>query len=226
MASPNSRLIPIYEGMPTPSWPAKDPANTRVFSIEMSRVLNGQAIQSATAQASPPVLPGLCTVSGTIISVVLTGGADGQTALVLITATLADGETDTRAILLPIVAQGILEVDTVATSPTTTNDATPVLIAAFPVIGFGVAVDLEGTVLARNVATGEACSFGVAAVVQNVGTPSASAGNPSVTAFAAPASLSGCGLSVQVVGNVVTIWATGLAGTQIAWTPSLRTTIG
>lgn len=107
-----------------PIWPPKDPTNTRVFSAEFRDVLCGNPIRSASVRATPPVLPLQCTVTGSIVLVVLAGGANGQVARVEITVTLEDGETDTRAIRLPIVTQGTLSGDVVTISPTTAIDAT------------------------------------------------------------------------------------------------------
>ena len=220
------RLVPLYDGMPQPCWSSKDPANIGVFGADFSRVMRGGSIKNAVALASPPVVPMLCSVGGSIVSVVLSGGVDGQNARVEVTAIFEDGQTDTWAVLLPIIARGTLENTSVATSPTTTPDATPALIATIPVIGTpGSAVDIGGRVLARNVVTGEAMSWEVSAVVENVGTQQATAGQPTITAPAAPPSLAGCSLTLQVGGAIITIWATGLAGTPIVWTPNLQTTV-
>lgn len=209
-----------------PAWPAMDPADTRIYAIDYGPVLGAATLTSATARATPPVTPLRCTTSGSVVSVVLSGGVDGTTARVEVTAFLSDGETDTRAVLLPIIAQGTLEGTPVAVSPTTTLDATPALIASIPVIGpAGSAANIQGTVLARNVLTGEACSFALTAVATQIGTPQVSVGSPSVTGFAPPASLSRCALTVLAAGNVLLVSATGLPGTTIFWTPNLQVTV-
>ena len=131
-----------------------------------------------------------------------------------------------RWLALPIIGQGGSDPSNLAMTTTTTTDATPTVVDTILITGQpGAAANVQGIIMARNVATGDVCSFSVAAVVKNLDTSTTTVDQQSVTAFSPPASMAGLSLVVGAFGSTITLTATGLAGTQILWKPNLQTMV-
>lgn len=106
---------------PPPRWPAKDPSDIRKFGVNFAGLIGccGSSIASIDVRVAEPVDLVTSSFAGSVVTVELGGGTDGQLARIEIITTLADGEVVTGVVLLPIVQ--------LRTLPPPPSDVLPVL---------------------------------------------------------------------------------------------------
>ena len=92
-----------------PCWPPKGPGETEFYAVDFTWVFDGQAPASVTASVTPAEAVTILTqqLIGTAYVMEIAGGTDGATAVILLTATSADGRVDLRSIILPIDGPGV-----------------------------------------------------------------------------------------------------------------------
>ena len=94
--------------MVPPSWPSKDPVEIDNYAADFFLAIEGR---QTLAIVNPTVIPaGAITilgmrVTGTIAVFRFSGGTDGQTVRIGLTATLSDGQVIQRVVTLPIIQQ-------------------------------------------------------------------------------------------------------------------------
>ena len=91
-----------------PTWPTKDPSETLDYTADFTSVL---PLGAVPLQLDYAVLPaGALAISasftGSIVSLVVSGGAAGTTPQIALTLTTADGQQITRSVFLPILSLG------------------------------------------------------------------------------------------------------------------------
>ena len=208
----------------TPVWPAKDPQTTEFRAVDFGLMLDGRQIASAATAASGVTISAV-TVTGSLVSLILTGGADGVPARVEVTAQCGDGTDVPAAVLLPIVSTLTLPPEgdvTPATFSTTTAGITPGALGALPIIApSGASIGVRGEVIARNLGTGDTASWDLAAVIKGWGTQQASIPQQGAPPYQADPALQSCTVTVAVAGALVTVIVTGVAGSVLTWSANL-----
>jgi len=99
------RSTPI-DGSPLPSWPVKDPIERIVYGVDFAALVGpGLSIIHATASPSASIAAPATSWTGTVVSVLITGGNDGDVAAVDVSAVFSDDQLLTERLTLPIVAR-------------------------------------------------------------------------------------------------------------------------
>jgi hypothetical protein len=211
----------------TPSWPAKDPLTPVFRGVDFCRVLDGRQIVSVGCAASGVTIAAV-SVTGSLVSLILTDGVNGTPARVELAANCGDGTVEPAAVMLPILSTLLLPPEgdvTPATFSTVTTSTTPGALGSVPIIATsGASVSLRGTVVARNPATGDTASWDVAAQIKGWGTPQAVVTQQGDPPYEADAALVGCTVTVAVSGAFVTLIVTGVAGALLTWSANLNWT--
>lgn len=105
MTSPTGiRLVPLYEGIAQPEWPAKDPSETVSYAADFSRILSPSAV-IVQLDVTTDLAVRASSWTGTVVALLLAGGTPSTTPTIGITLTLRDGQQIARAVALPIVSQ-------------------------------------------------------------------------------------------------------------------------
>ena len=212
---------------PLPTWPAKDPLTPVFRGIDFARVLEGRQIVSAGV-ASSGVTIGAVSVTGSLVSLILTDGVSGTPARVELVANCGDGTAEPAAIILPILSMLTLPPEgdvTPATFSTVTTGITPGALGSLPIIAVsGASVNLRGTVVARNPATGDTASWDIAAQIKGWGMPQAVVSQQGDPPYQVDAALTACRVTVAVSGAFVTLIVNGVAGSLLTWSANLNWT--
>jgi hypothetical protein len=227
------RTITLYDQPPTlrgrvvtpilPSWPAKDPTQTDFFTVDFGPNLCGRVIGSVLSDATAGVEIVGYTVNGSLVTFVMRGGTDGQTAQVQMRAIC--GQTDIPAVvLLPIVAQITLtlgEPEMLWTRPVVCVGTSPSGTEAMPIYAVaGATVTVRGIAVLRNPATGDSASFDFAADITGYGTPGAAVLQQGDPVYRADSPLAGCSVVVNAAGADISMIVTGVAGVTLLGTVS------
>ena len=217
------RLITV----PTPTWPAKDPLTPIFRGVDFSRILEGRQVVSVGSAASGVTIAAV-SVTGGLVSLILADGVNGTPARVELAANCSDGTVEPAAIILPILSTLTLPPEgdvTPATFSTVTTGTTPGALGSVPIIAVtGASVNLRGTVVARNPATGDTASWDLAAQIKGWGTSQAVVSQQGDPPYQVDAALTACRVTVAVSGAFVTLIVTGVAGAVLTWSANLNWT--
>lgn len=124
-----------------PSWPAKDPADTLDYEIDVSQALagnEGDGIATVAVVVLPAgeLLPGVVAADGEVAVLWFSGGVAGTTYVVTASITTTSGRAISRAVLLPvqplataIAPNAAAALTTQAGSIVTDQFGTPILVA-------------------------------------------------------------------------------------------------
>jgi len=128
--------------VPAPlSWPAKDPADTLDYEIDVSQALagnEGDGITAVTVVVLPAgeLLPDVVAADGEVAVLWFSGGVAGTTYVVTASIVTTSGRAISRAVLLPVQLLATAASPTVATALTTQAGSvvtdqfgTPILVA-------------------------------------------------------------------------------------------------
>jgi hypothetical protein len=210
-----------------PTWLPKDPLTPVFRGVDFCRVLEGRQIVSV-GSASSGVTVAAISVTGSLVSLILADGANGNSARVELAANCSDGTVEPAAIILPILSTLTLPPEgdvTPATFSTVTTGSTPGALGSVPIIAVtGASVNLRGTVVARNPATGDTASWDLAAQIKGWGTTGANVSQQGVPPYEADAALAACSVTVAVSGSFVTLIVGGVAGAMLSWSANLNWT--
>jgi hypothetical protein len=213
------RLFPV----PVLTWPAKDALSNTARSADFSRLLGTRQIASVTYAADLVEIVSAVVV-GAVVTLLFAQGTPGTTARVELRAICSDGTDEPAVIMLPVVSQLILTGgDTVsATQTVTTNGTTGGVLGPLPIYAAaGASINIRGSAVARNVATGDTISWDVAVAVKQFGLSGAAIGQQSITPFQDDAAMAACTLAVTVNAGWVMFPITGVAGAAITWSYNL-----
>ena len=212
---------------PTPTWPAKDPLTPVFRGVDFRRILDGRQIVSV-GSASSGVTIAAVSVTGSLVSLILADGVNGTPARVELAVNCGDGTVEPAAVVLPILSTLTLPPEgdvTPATFSTVTTGSTPGALGSVPIIAVtGASVNLRGTVVARNPATGDTASWDLAAQIKGWGTTGASVSQQGVPPYEADAALAACSVTVAVSGAFVTLIVAGVASAVLTWSANLNWT--
>jgi hypothetical protein len=211
-----------------PSWPAKDPEDTVLCTVDFSQVIGSAAITGLLVR-SEGITVNQSGIFGSTVSVGLSGGTVGISGTLALIINTSANETIRQVITIPVItaAPELGEVQmAVQFSGIVTPDATPIVLGTFgSMILNSTALQLQGTVMARNIATGAPIVWNVSATVQGLGSGApAFVGDPLATINAQDPTMVGCNL-VPTVGPLgIILTGTGLAGTPITWSGTFTPT--
>jgi hypothetical protein len=194
------------------AWPAKDPAEVLDFTWTVP-LDTGDTIASFTATvASGTITIDSDSASDTQVTVWLSGGADGETATVNLTATTAGGRTFREVAVLPVF------------------DRASELLALFRLRYPALSTIADGTIgywfaESTHIADNDAARLALAAHNSSLAAPSAiPAGVTSFKSGTFSATLSDSvagrtGLNATVYGREYLSLMRGTGGPRLAWTP-------
>ena len=200
-------------------WHPKDPSVTEERRVGVTLLLAGRTVAQVLAAYSGVQGAGV-TVMWDTLTVLLSGGIDGQIGRVELTVLCTDGSGFPVVLLVPIIAQLTLAGgDTVPiTQATTTTGLTGGVLGPLPVVApSGASVNVSGTAIARNLGTGDTISYNIMLTAKGFGTGGAVIALANTTPFEVDAAMAACTLTPTINGSFLMFAVVGLNAATIAW---------